>query len=146
MNGIEIWNIVFNEFYQHKDKSFKPLEIKGIDTGMGLERLVMVAQNVPTIFDTDLFMKLLSILPADIDIRKKRILADHSRAISLIINDGVSPSNKGAGYILRRLLRRILAQCDIDEIKLAFDFVAGKFDGLKSDVIWDVINDERSQF
>jgi len=55
VNGIEIWNVVFNEFYQNKDKTLSPLDIKGIDTGMGLERLTMVSQGVATVFDTDLF-------------------------------------------------------------------------------------------
>lgn len=99
VNGIEIWNIVFNEFYQNKDKSLRPLDIKGIDTGMGLERLTMVSQGVPTVFETDLFAPILSVA-------KSRVVADHVRASAFMISDGVLPSNTERGYILRRLLRR----------------------------------------
>lgn len=101
VNGIEIWNIVFNEFYQNKDKSLRPLEIKGIDTGMGLERLAMVSQNVSTVFDTDLF-------PSHPKTREERILADHTRAIRGMLEEGLKPSNKDQGYILRRLIRKVL--------------------------------------
>lgn len=100
VGGIEIWNLVFNEFYQEKDKTLKPLEIKGIDTGMGLERLAMVAQGVPTVFDTDIF--------GGAKTKEERIIADHTRAIVALISDGVVPSNKNQGYVLRRLMRRIM--------------------------------------
>lgn len=101
VNGIEIWNIVFNEFYQAKDKTLTPLEIKGIDTGMGLERLAMVSQGVPTIFDTDLF-------PTHPKTREERIVADHLRAIRAMLEEGLKPANKDQGYILRRLIRRVI--------------------------------------
>lgn len=150
VNGIEIWNIVFNEFYQSKDKTLKPLKVKGIDTGMGLERLAMVLQKVPTVFDTDLFSKLIGILPKDMGERKKRIIADHLRAVSFIICDSVRPGNKGADYILRRLLRRVLAQFDIEHIKLAMDLVVAKYGDvykeLNKSLIWEVIEKEWSQF
>lgn len=99
--GIEIWNIVFNEFYQSKDKTLRPLEIKGIDTGMGLERLAMVSQGVATVFDTDLFD--FARHPSD---SSGRVVADHVRAAVFMIADGVLPSNTERGYILRRLVRR----------------------------------------
>ncbi|MGB3921947.1 MAG: alanine--tRNA ligase [Minisyncoccia bacterium] len=146
VDGIEIWNIVFNEFYQNRDKTLKPLEIKGIDTGMGLERLTKVVQKVPTVFDTDLFKKLITILPKLTNEKKKRILADHSRAISFLINDGVVPENKGAGYILRRLLRRILAQFTETEVKLGLNITTASFPELNRDLIWKVVAEERAQF
>lgn len=105
VNGIEIWNIVFNEFYQSKDKTLKPLEIKGIDTGMGLERLAMISQNVPTVFDTDLF-------PTRPQTREERVVTDHTRAIQAMLEEGLKPSNKDQGYILRRLIRRMLLYKD----------------------------------
>ncbi|MEX2013506.1 MAG: alanine--tRNA ligase [Parcubacteria group bacterium] len=149
VNGIEVWNIVFNEFYQNKDESLRPLSIKGIDTGMGLERLAMVSQKVATVFETDLFAKFISNLPDNLNEKKKRILADHARAISFIISDGVRPSNKGAGYVLRRLIRRILAQFDMESIKLAMDWVVPKFHNihkLNRDLILEIITAEWSQF
>ncbi|MFH1473014.1 MAG: alanine--tRNA ligase [bacterium] len=104
VNGLEVWNIVFNEFYQNKDKSLRPLETKGIDTGMGLERLTMVSQNVPTVFDTDLFN-----FANNPQTRVERIVADHMRAVVTMITDGVIPSNTERGYVLRRLIRRSVA-------------------------------------
>src|SRR3989339_147579 len=91
VDGVEVWNIVFNEYYCSADKSLEPLEQKGVDTGMGLERLAMVVQNKKTIFETDLFTPL---------IETNRIMLDHSRAIVFLISDGVRPSNKEQGYIL----------------------------------------------
>ena len=107
VSGIEIWNLVFNEFYQQKDKTLKPLEIKGIDTGMGLERLAMVIQNVPTVFDTDIFARLPE-RQGGASTKEERIIKDHTRAIVALILDGARPSNKNQGYVLRRLMRRIM--------------------------------------
>lgn len=109
VKGIEIWNIVFNEFFYPGTreellsgalgKELKPLEIKGIDTGMGLERLTMVSQNVSTVFETDLFAPMMRLIDS-------RVVADHVRAAVFMIGDGVVPSNTERGYVLRRLIRR----------------------------------------
>ena len=109
VDGIEVWNIVFNEYYCSADKSLEPLEQKGVDTGMGLERLAMVVQNKKTIFETDLFTPL---------IETNRIMLDHSRAIVFLISDGVRPSNKEQGYILRRLMRRVMAKKSVESINI----------------------------
>src|SRR3989344_965245 len=101
VNGMEVWNIVFNEYYQNSDGTLKPLETKGIDTGMGLERLAMVVQGKKNIFETDLFAFAKNV---------SRIVADHCRGIAFLISDGVQPSNKEQGYILRRLIRRVIIQ------------------------------------
>src|SRR3989338_6955794 len=107
INGVEIWNIVFNEYYKNKEGQFTRLEQTGIDTGMGLERLVKVIQKVPTVFDTDLFVSLLLPLQhSDQNKRSARIIVDHIRTSIFMIADGVIPSNAGRGYVLRRLLRR----------------------------------------
>lgn len=108
INGVEVWNIVFNEFYQLKDGTLEKLKTPGVDTGMGLERLAMVSQGKRNIFETDLFLPILDILPGTISERQRRIISDHLRASAFLLSDGVSPSNKEAGYILRRLLRRAL--------------------------------------
>lgn len=105
---IEIWNIVFNEFYRNSKNNLEKLKIPGVDTGMGLERLTMVHENVPTIFDTNLFKRIISLFPPNMDLRTKRIMADHTRGICFLIADGVLPSNKEEGYILRRLVRRVI--------------------------------------
>jgi alanyl-tRNA synthetase len=112
IDGIEVWNLVFNEFYQHPDKRLEPLATKGVDTGMGLERLALVMQfpehPEKTIFATDLFTPLLQTLPLGIPEHRARIIADHIRGAVFLIADGLKPSNKEAGYVLRRLLRRAL--------------------------------------
>ncbi len=111
VDNIEIWNLVFNEYYCNSDKTLTPLKQNGVDTGMGLERLVMVAQGAPTIFETDLFKPLIQAIPhRDIEneARAVRIITDHIRGSVFLAADGVLPSNIGAGYILRRLLRRAI--------------------------------------
>jgi len=120
---VEIWNIVFNQYLfpgsreellaGTSGKKLEPLKTPGIDTGMGMERLAMIVENKKNIFDTDLFAPLIAILPTagkGSDLRTQRIFADHVRGFSFLISDGVTPSNKGAGYILRRLMRRVIVQ------------------------------------
>lgn len=109
VKGVEIWNIVFNEYYCRPDKTLEPLKQNGVDTGMGLERLAMVLQGKRNIFDTDLFASLIAAMPVGALARTKRVVADHIRGAAFLLADGVRPSNKEAGYILRRLLRRVLA-------------------------------------
>ena len=111
VDGVEIWNLVFNQYYCKKDGTLEKLATPGVDTGMGLERLTAVLQGVGDVFETDLLHPLVSKiyeLTPGLDSRVARILADHLRASVFLIADGVRPSNKEAGYILRRLLRRIL--------------------------------------
>jgi alanyl-tRNA synthetase len=134
INGVEIWNIVFNEYYKTKFGEFVPLELKGIDTGMGLERLLVQVQNKKNVYETDVFdYLLLAIKPNDlgeIKNRSARIIADHIRTSVFMINDGVVPSNTDRGYILRRLLRRAYIHAkkinvDIDQILSISNLVMG---------------------
>lgn len=106
-NGTEIWNLVFNEYYQSKDKKLTPLKQKGVDTGMGLERLAMVAQNKSNVFETDLFSPIISEIPGDNE-KAKRIIADHIKGAIFLISEGILPSNVERGYVLRRILRRAI--------------------------------------
>ncbi|PIR04921.1 MAG: hypothetical protein COV57_01945 [Candidatus Liptonbacteria bacterium CG11_big_fil_rev_8_21_14_0_20_35_14] len=112
VKGVEIWNVVFNEFYKTESSEYLPIEdkggLKGIDTGMGLERLLIMKQGVNNIFETDLFKEMMSILPSVLILSQKRIICDHIRGAVFLISDGVRPSNKETGYVLRRLLRRII--------------------------------------
>ncbi len=116
VNGVEIWNLVFNEFYCSKDKKLEPLKMKGVDTGMGLERLAMVSQGKSNVYETDLFIatmdKIRELSPKDEE-HSQRIIADHIRSAVFIISDGVFPSNTDKGYILRRLIRRAVRQADL---------------------------------
>ena len=125
-NDIEIWNIVFNEYYCNKDKKLKKLKNLGVDTGMGLERLSVISQNKETIFETDLFLpiikKLEDLSGEKYEENKKefRIIADHIRGAVFLISDNVVPSNIGAGYILRRVLRRAIRYGRILNLKKDF--------------------------
>ena len=112
---VEIWNIVFNEYMcdgsrdalLKGDAKLTPLETKGIDTGMGLERLAMIAQGKNNVFETDLFESIVDSLPQNIDIRTKRILVDHYRAVAFLIAEGLRPDKKRAGSVLRKLIGQI---------------------------------------
>ncbi len=127
VNGVEIWNVVFNEFFYpgsrdellggKSSKKLESLKIKGIDTGMGLERLAMVVQKKKNIFETDLFSPLMSFLPGELSERIKRIIADHARSIVFLLSDGVRPSNKEAGYVLRRLMRRVFVYTHLHKLR-----------------------------
>jgi alanyl-tRNA synthetase len=111
VDGVEIWNLVFNEYYCRADKTLESLKQNGVDTGMGLERLAMAVQGVPTIFETDLFEPIIQAIPhKDIKNEKRaiRIIADHIRGATFLIADGVLPSNISQGYVLRRVLRRAI--------------------------------------
>lgn len=113
VDGVEVWNIVFNEYYKTKEGEFRPLEIKGIDTGMGLERLLIRVQQKTHIYQTDLFAPTLSLVQSECSAyneRSARIIADHIRSAVFLLGDGVIPANKDHGYILRRLLRRAVLQ------------------------------------
>ena len=112
--GIEIWNLVFNEFFQTKEKKLNPLKRKGIDTGMGLERLAVVMQRKKDIFETDLFWPIINEIEKQSGLRYQknkrsfRILTDHAKAAVFLASEGVLPSNVERGYILRRVLRRAI--------------------------------------
>jgi len=108
---VEIWNLVFTEFDRQPDGSLKPLPNKNIDTGMGLERIVAVKQGVYTNFDTDLFVPIISEIRKVFDAKdlishEYNLMADHIRAVSFAVCDGVSPSNEKRGYVIRKLIRR----------------------------------------
>ncbi len=120
VDGIEIWNVVFNQYFQQKDKTLRPLQTPGIDTGMGLERLALASQKVPTVFETDLFASVMRLLPAELPARTRRIVADHARAIAFMLCDGVLPSNKDQGYVLRRLMRRTIVHEHLNEAQHRF--------------------------
>ena len=112
---LEIWNLVFMEFELNPDRSLTPLPAPGIDTGMGLERLASVIQQVPSNYDTDLFAaiheRMRELFGHDPDAFEAerfsyQVIADHSRATAFLLADGVLPSNEGRGYVCRRIIRR----------------------------------------
>ena len=112
---LEIWNHVFTQYDRDKEGNFHPLPKPNIDTGMGLERLAAVVQGVKSNYETDFFIPIIQFI-AKISGKKYKqnedhdasmnVIADHSRAVTFLIGDGILPSNEGRGYVLRRILRR----------------------------------------
>lgn len=166
---IEVWNIVFNEYFfpgsreeldaGNSGKELRKLETPGVDTGIGFERLMMVVGSKKSVFETDLlapvFEKVEELAPG-LDERTKRLFADHIRASVFLIGDGVVPSNKEAGYVLRRLLRRVIAyqvKGDVhpDLFAEVAPVVAEKFSGIypelkKEGEIISVMEEEKKKF
>jgi len=108
---VEIWNDVFMQYDKQIDGTFQPLKQRNVDTGMGLERMVTVLQGKDSVYETELFSPILEkirSLAKKQDTKAERIVADHLRAATFIIADGVTPSNKDRGNILRRLIRRAM--------------------------------------
>ncbi|MBI4200168.1 MAG: alanine--tRNA ligase [Chloroflexi bacterium] len=114
---VELWNLVFMQFYHHRDGHRTPLPRPNIDTGMGLERAAMILQGVPSVYETDLFKPIVDRVAelAGVEYGKDpekdraiRVVAEHARAATFLIADGVVPSNEGRGYVLRRLIRRAI--------------------------------------
>ena len=126
---VEIWNNVFMEFFKYEDGSIKPLSQKNVDTGLGLERVNMLLQGKETPYDTELFvdiMKKLEELQKVDNIFSRRVVAEHLRSSMMIICDGGRPSNLDRGYILRRLIRRMIRhmnklQIDLNELSNLID-------------------------
>jgi len=115
---LEYWNLVFTQYDLGSDEAGRPtltpLPANNIDTGLGLERMAVIQQGVQTVFETDTFVPLMALgrelAGGDPDARALRILADHARAMTFLLADGVVPSNEGRGYILRRIMRRAIQQ------------------------------------
>ncbi|MBI2598944.1 alanine--tRNA ligase [Candidatus Curtissbacteria bacterium] len=133
---VEIWNDVFMEYEKRvkgqvssiknpDEFEYVPLKQKNVDTGMGLERMLAVLQNAPSIFETDVFaplMKQIEDLSNAYNDKSARIIADHLRAAVFLISDGVTPSNVERGYILRRLVRRLIRHASL--LKIDQDFLS----------------------
>ncbi len=114
---LEIWNLVFMQFNRDESGKMTPLPKPSIDTGMGLERIVSIIQDVPTNFDTDLIQPIIAKTEelSEKNLKESRetevamkVIADHSRAAAFLINDGILPANEGRGYVLRRIMRRAI--------------------------------------
>lgn len=126
---LELWNLVFTQFDRQADGTLEPLPRKNIDTGMGLERITAVMQNGRSNYDSDLFQPMFERIQDLSGVRfgdnrrtdiAMRILADHARAVLFALTDGITPSNTGRGYVIKRILRRALRQGRILGLKFPF--------------------------
>ncbi|MBI5948874.1 MAG: alanine--tRNA ligase [Chloroflexi bacterium] len=149
---LEIWNLVFMQYYQHPDGHRDPLPAQNIDTGSGLERVAAVLQGKRSVFETDIFLPILEAAAAVVGVdylggqatpeqaHVIRAMSEHCRAATLLIGDGVVPSNEGRGYVLRRVIRRAvylarsvgvgepftarLAEAAIEKLKVGYPHLA----------------------
>ena len=157
---VEIWNNVFMEYFKSKDGKYSKLARKNVDTGLGLERMTMLLQGKETPFDTELFKpvmdKLLELQKVD-NIESRRIIAEHLRSSMMVISDGGRPSNVDRGYILRRLIRRMVRhmnklQINLDEISTLIDINVENLKEMYPDLaknqelIKNVIIEEKNKF
>lgn len=157
---MEIWNDVFMQYNKQEDGSFVPLKQQNVDTGMGLERVACVLQGVKSVYDTDAFqpiMKAIQALTKSNESSSMRIIADHVKAATFIIANGVLPSNVDQGYVLRRIIRRAvrsgkklgiegnfcttIAQVIISQYKGFYEHI-----GVKEQSILDALTREEQQF
>lgn len=120
VDDVEVGNVVFNQYFMHEDESLTPLEYMGVDTGLGLERIAIMMQGKQTVFETDLFApiidKIKELAGDKYQERSACIIADHMKAALFLIAQGVQPSNKAQGYILRRLIRRSMVNAHLLEL------------------------------
>jgi alanyl-tRNA synthetase len=116
---LEFWNLVFMEYEQHADGTLTPLPKQNIDTGLGLERGAAILQDVRSVYETDGYQRIMDWIAAEsgvaygdsaIATKAHRVLADHGRGMTFLVGDGVTPSNEGRGYVLRRIIRRAVQQ------------------------------------
>jgi alanyl-tRNA synthetase len=163
---LEVWNLVFMQYYQDLDGTRTPLKQRNIDTGMGLERLTMVLQGKNSVFETDLFRPIIDKFAALVGTeygrdaqrdRSLRVIADHGRALVFLAGDGVLPSNEGRGYIFRRVLRRAVRHGKLLGLEGPFlaqaadtviDLMKGHYHELatRRDQIVDVLSTEERKF
>ncbi len=157
---VEIWNNVFMEYFKDKDGKYSKLSQQNVDTGLGLERMTMLLQGAKTPFDTELFKpvmdKLYDLQKVDI-IESRRIVAEHLRSSMMIISDGGRPSNVDRGYVLRRLIRRMVRhmnklQIDLSEISTLIEIYVENLKEMYPDlennkqVIISTIVEEKDKF
>lgn len=163
---VEIWNLVFTDLFQDEEGNHSPLEKKNVDTGMGLERITMVVQGKTSTFETDLLKPIMDEVSKMSGVEYKkgektdislRIITDHARCVSFLINDGVIPGNEGRSYVLRMIMRRALRHGKMLGLELPFlynlvDVIVVNYSGAYPDLaknkdkIKNVIKQEEERF
>ena len=118
---LEFWNLVFMEFELHVDGKLTPLPKQNVDTGMGVERTAAILQDVMTVYETDVYQAIMRWIAEQSGVaygdspeatKAHRVLADHGRGMTFLAADGITPSNEGRGYVMRRIIRRAVQQAD----------------------------------
>jgi alanyl-tRNA synthetase len=144
---LEFWNLVFMEYEQHPDGTLTPLPEQNIDTGMGLERLSAIVQDVRSVYETDGYQSIMAWVAAESGVafgeseratKAHRVIADHGRGMTFLVGDGVAPSNEGRGYVLRRIIRRAVQQArsiGLDELYRVTDVVVDQMSVAHPDLL-----------
>jgi alanyl-tRNA synthetase len=161
---LEFWNLVFMEYELHPDRTLTPLPRQNVDTGMGVERLAAIMQGVRSVYETDGYQAIMAWIEAEsgvawdadeIATKAHRVLADHGRGMTFLVGDGVTPSNEGRGYVLRRIVRRAVQQASkigLDDLwrlsDVVVDHMAPWYPELAEnrDHIRDVLRGEEERF
>ena len=157
---VEIWNNVFMEYFKDSNGNYSKLKQRNVDTGLGLERMTMLLQGKETPFDTEIFepvMKQIENLQKVDNIQSRRIIAEHLRASIMVTSDGGRPSNIDRGYVLRRLIRRMIRhmnklQIDLSELSNLIDINVNNLKEMypeleqNREIIKNVINEEKDKF
>ena len=163
---LEFWNLVFMEYEQHPDGTLTPLPKQNIDTGLGLERIAAIVQDVPSrsVYETDGYQAIMAWVAAESGVaygddeaatKAHRVLADHGRGMTFLVGDGVTPSNEGRGYVLRRIIRRAVQQArtiGLDDLWRLSDVVVEQMGAWFSELpeqrerIKDVLRAEEERF
>ncbi len=161
---LEFWNLVFMQYYQDKNGKRTELKFKGIDTGMGLERLAMILQNKNSVYETDIFEPVIKKISEETgkkyegeNVVAMNVIADHTRTITFVGAEGIYPSNEGRGYVIRRILRRALRYANrigIDE-PIVYKIIDGVVDSMgevypeireKKEIVKKVIKVEEEKY
>ncbi len=150
---VEIWNDVFMQFEKQEDGQLIPLKKPNVDTGMGMDRTLAVLNGQKSVYDTELFNQMFQVIELDQEImtndeeRRARIIVDHVRASVFIVSDGVEPSNKDRGYILRRLLRRAMVMGRLLNLKLHWlQALIGKVISICAEAYPDLVQNSEKTF
>ena len=161
---LEFWNLVFMEYEQHPDGTLTPLPKQNIDTGMGLERTAAIVQDVRSVYETDAYQAIMAWVATESGVafgeseratKAHRVLADHGRGMAFLVGDGITPSNEGRGYVLRRIIRRAVQQArsiGLDDLWRLTDVVVDQMAaaypelGENREQIRDVVRAEEARF
>ncbi|MBA3475776.1 MAG: alanine--tRNA ligase, partial [Actinobacteria bacterium] len=161
---LEFWNLVFMEYEQHADGTLTPLPKQNIDTGMGLERTAAIVQDVRSVYETDAYQAIMTWVATESGVafgesgratKSHRVLADHGRGMTFLVGDGITPSNEGRGYVLRRIIRRAVQQAHsigLDDLwrltDVVVDQMAAAYPELEEnrEQIRDVVRSEEARF
>lgn len=153
IDGVEVWNLVFNQYYQDAEGKLSPLDVFGLDTGSGLERLAAVLQGHHSVWELEPFVSWTDSVDR-VNNYESKIIVDHLKAVIFLVSAGVVPSNKGREYVLRRIIRKVVfmerklsARVEVDKLVAQIcEFYAGQYNLAAAEAVTAVFSEEKVQF